>query len=242
VAVAAGELLLFADADDVVDELWVQEMVRALREHPFVGGRLEFLQLNGERVASWRLPLGEQSLPVMGGRPWAVGSNFGCTAAALAAVGGFREDVVGIAEDVELSMAMHARGITVAFAERAVVHYRYRRRPREVLRQMWAYGRSRKAIYARYGIDPPTFIDTVVRCYRDAKSILRETFRRRLPVGPLGDAAFVLGEASAIWRLPRFWHPVTRIVSLENPVMRLRCRLDRLARLARLARRRSGVR
>jgi hypothetical protein len=80
-----------------------------------VGGRLEVVELNGEEVASWRVNWFDQDLPMASGRRWVPGSNFRCTDAAYAAIGGF--------------------------AERAIVHYRYRRDPRAAVRQMcraWA--------------------------------------------------------------------------------------------------------
>jgi hypothetical protein len=205
-------------------------MVSTLREHQLVGGRVEVLELNGEEVASWRLNLFDHELPTVGGRPWVAGSNFGCTVAAYDAIGGFDESV-SIGEDLDLSLRMHAVGITAVFAAGAIVHYRYRNEPRQAVRQMWKYGTCREPLYARYGLEPPTFVDTLVRGYRDSKAAVREGLRGRRPVGPALDFAFVLGEASVVWRYPGFWHPGTRIVSVGNPLSAQRDRLGRLGRL-----------
>jgi GT2 family glycosyltransferase len=230
VAAAAGRLLLFTDADDLVDRSWLEEMVLALRGHDLVGGRLEVLELNGEEVASWRINLFEHELPKLAACPWVPGGNFGCTLAAYEAIGGFDESVL-VVEDAELSLAMHAHGITAVFAPRAIVHYRYRRKPRQAIKQMWTYGRSREPLYARYGLELPTFLDTIVRTYRDAKAAARRWLGGRRPVGPALDCAFVLGEASFLWRYPAFWHPVVRIVRVENPLSVQRGRLVRIRRL-----------
>jgi glycosyltransferase involved in cell wall biosynthesis len=229
VAAAAGEFLLFADADDVVDEVWVEEMVRVLREHPFVGGKLEVLELNGEQVASWRPNMFEHDLPEEGGCPWVPGSNFGCTSVAHATIGGFDESIA-IGEDTDLSLTMHAHGMTAVFAERAIVHYRYRQQPRQALRQLWTYGRHREALYARHGVESPTCLDALVVGYRVAKLTLRDLLRGRRPVTPALDLAFILGEASFLWRNPAFWQPVCRREALANP---LRVQRERLVRLAR---------
>jgi glycosyltransferase involved in cell wall biosynthesis len=228
VAVADGEFLLFADADDVVDDFWVQEMVRALRAHPFVGGKLEVVELNGEEVAGWRPRLADDRLPTWGGFPWAVGCNFGCTAAAFEEVGGFDETLFG---DVDIAVRMHAHGMPAVFAERAIVHYRYRREPGEAIRQMWRYGRHSAPRYARYRVEPLTALDAVVVCYRSAKWAVRDVLKRRRPVRPLVEVTYVLGEASLLWRRPAFWRPVCRREFLANPLLVLGDRLRRLGRL-----------
>jgi len=232
-AAAAGELLLFTDQDDVVDDVWVQEMVRALRANPLVGGRRELVVLNGEEVASWRAPTAADSLPLMGGQPYVVACNCGCTAAAWAAVGGFNETFMSGGEDVDLSLRMHALGITPVFAERAIVHYRYRREPRRAVAQMWAYGRSNGALYVLHGMEAPTFFDLVVSCHRSVKQALRNRLRGRRPVRQVADIGYVLGEASTLWRVSAFWRPVTTRGVVANPLM---VQLERLARLASLIR------
>ena len=42
VAAAKGDLVLFCDADDVVDKHWIQSMVTALADLDVVGGSLKF--------------------------------------------------------------------------------------------------------------------------------------------------------------------------------------------------------
>jgi glycosyltransferase involved in cell wall biosynthesis len=230
-AAAVGGLLLFTDQDDVVDELWVQEMVLALRVHPFVGGRREFLELNGEEVASWRPNTAASSLPLWGDRPYVIGCNFGCNAAEFAAVGGFDETFMSGGEDIDLSLRMHARGMTAVFAERAVVHYRCRRDPRAVVRQLWRYGRSNGPLYGLHGMDPPTFLDVGLTCSRSFKQAIRTRVSRRRPVRQVANMAYAIGEAAALWRDPAFWRPVYRSERPANPVLVQRARLRRLPSL-----------
>ncbi len=230
VAAAAGRLLLFTDADDVVDSRWVHEMVCALREHQLVGGRVEVVQLNGEEVASWRMNMFERDLPAVSGCPWVPGSNFGCTVAAYKAIGGFDESVA-IGEDLDLALAMRAHGITAVFAPRAIVHYRHRRKPRQAIKQMWSYGVSNGSLYATYELVPPTFLDGLVLLYRAMKRTIREGLRRRRPVRPAVDVAFMLGEASILWRNPAFWQPAMRRFRVANPLTVCRHRIARLVAL-----------
>lgn len=222
-----GEFLLVTDADDVVDELWVQEMVLALRAYPFVGGKLETLRLNGGEVASWRPAVAVDSLPVMGGRPWVMGCNFGCTAEAFRQVGGFQEGIVGW-DDVDFSLAMDAHGMPAVFAERAIVHYRHRPKPAQAVRQLWSYGRDSGRRYSRYGVLPPTFVDVLIGCERSAKGAVRDGLQGRRPVRHAVSAAFTVGEAVSLWREPSFWQPVCRREFPANPLTVQRERLGRL--------------
>ncbi len=231
-AAAVGDLLLFADQDDVVDELWLQELVVALREHPFVGGRLEMLELNGAEVASWRDPVADEALPLLDGVPWAVSCNYGCTAAAFAAVGGFDEAVSGC-EDQIFSLSMNALGFTAVYAERALVHYRYRREPLQAVRQMWRYARSRRLLIENHHVTPPSILDVLVVCYRAGKHMVRDLLDRRQPVRPAVDIAYNVGEASLVLRDPAFWWPVCRREKVENPLIVQRDRLGRVWRRLR---------
>jgi hypothetical protein len=163
------------------------------------------LELNGSEVASWRAPTAVHTLPLFGGRPYAVGNNCGCTAAAYAAAGGFNETFMHGGEDVDFSFRLAALGMTAVFTERAIVHYRYRREPRQAVRQMWGYGRSNGALYGLHGIEQPTFFDLVVSCNRSVKQALRKRLRGGRPVRQVGDMAYVIGEASKLWRDPAFW-------------------------------------
>jgi glycosyltransferase involved in cell wall biosynthesis len=231
-AAAAGELLLFCDGDDVVDDLWVEEMVRALRQHPFVGGRLELLELNGEEVYGWRQPLWETGPPELGGAPMVAGANHGCAAAELKAVGGYSETLAS-GEDADLSLRMHARGVPALFAEHAVVHYRYRRSPWKAIRQSWGYGKALGAIQVLHSLEPTAFLDLIVLCQRETKHAGRLAVAGRRPVRPAVDIAWLLGQASITWREPAFWHTSFRRVQVVNP---LPVQLDRLRRLAKLVR------
>jgi hypothetical protein len=134
---------------------------------------------------------------------------------------------------VDFSLVMDAHGMPAVFAERAIVHYRYRREPWQAVRQWWAYGRHAGLRYSRYLIEPPTVLDVVVVCYRSAKLALRDVLRRRRPVRSLVDVTYVLAEASVVWRNPAFWQPVCRREFPANPLLVQSQRVGRLAGLIR---------
>jgi len=60
---------------------------------------------------------------------------------------------------------------------------------------------------------------------------VRHGLQGRRPLSPALDFAFVLGEASFLWRYPGFWDLTTRVVRVDNPLLVPRDRLGRLARV-----------
>jgi GT2 family glycosyltransferase len=145
-------------------------------------------------------------------------------------VGGFDESFMRGGEDVDFSFRMDARGMTAVFAERAIVHYRYRQDPRQTVRQLWGYGRSTAPVYRLHGIDPPSLLDVVITCHRLVKQAVRDALSGRRPVRQVVDMAYVIGEASTLWRDPAFWRPVARRGLVANPLVVQGQRARRLGR------------
>ena len=56
---ANGELLAFCDADDVVDESWLQAIVESARDHDLVGGVQDEARLNDDTIRETRGALGQ---------------------------------------------------------------------------------------------------------------------------------------------------------------------------------------
>ncbi len=166
-----------------------------------------------------------------------MGCNHGCTAADFAAVGGYTEFLPSC-DDIDISLKMRALGLPAAFAEGAVVHYRYRREPMQAVRQVWGYGKGSGRICDIYSIEPLTFLDVIVACYRGVKQFVRLRLSGRRPVRPAADIADAVASATVLWRNPAFWHLGFRSTVVANPLL---VQLDRLRRLARLARRRANA-
>ncbi len=144
---ASGDLLLFCDADDIVDDSWVEEMVTALEDHPVVTGHLETHSLNGNHQQQAR---GTSSGPATfyGIFLLAHGGNMGVRRSAWCEIGPLDETLASV-EDMEWSMRAHLAGYNVAKAASAIIHYRYRSTPKALWSQGFAYGTFRPEVARR---------------------------------------------------------------------------------------------
>ena len=149
-AAGRGRSFALCDADDLVGHGWVAAIGGALRHREFVTGPLELDRLNPEWLAATRGRGDERGLPTFYGVfPYAHGNNLGLQRAAWERLGRFDEDFPNGAEDIEFGLRAWHAGVAVHFVEGAVVHYRYRGRPRELWRQGTTYGRSRPLVRRR---------------------------------------------------------------------------------------------
>ena len=147
---ARGSQVLFCDADDVVDERWVECMSAALDEFDLVEGVTEDGALNApaRRRASRR----EQGLVrPLGYLPYAISANMGVRSEAARHVGGWNESYPGgSSEDADFSWRLQLAGYRVGKAQDASIQYRYRIGRRANLRQYRNYGASRPLLYKRF--------------------------------------------------------------------------------------------
>lgn len=147
---ALGDLLLFCDADDEVEQTWLREMVKSLARADLVGGALEEERLNvGLRPQRPRVPVDRLSV-MYDFLPFASGANFGVWRDAFEAVGGFDEALRYGGDDVELSFRLQLAGYHLEFAPEARVSYRHRSDYRELFCQFYAYGRSDPLVFSRF--------------------------------------------------------------------------------------------
>lgn len=148
---AAGDYILFCDADDKAAPGWIQGMVEALRQCDLVGGRLDLKALNQARVRAWRIEPDLDELPVtMGFLPYATGANMGVKASVCRNLGGFNESYLGSCDDVEFCWHAQLNSYRLTYAPRAVMHYRLRSDLRRLARQRYGYGRSYAQLFAQY--------------------------------------------------------------------------------------------
>lgn len=149
--VARGDLLLFTDADDVVAERWLPEMVRALERHDFVASRLEHEFLNSQRVLRSRRT--KQTDDLIQYRdphflPHASGSTLGVRREVHERVEGFR-DLKNL-QDTDYCWRVQLAGHELNFARDAAVHYRYRAKASSNFLQAFHYGLHNVLLYALY--------------------------------------------------------------------------------------------
>lgn len=151
-AEAAGDALLFTDADDRVGEGWLSAMGRALGEHDFVAARYDASLLNPEPVARSRTNPQEYGLipydypPFL---PHAGGSSLGVKRRLHEAAGGFDEDLPAL-EDTDYCWRIQIEGTPLVAAPEAVVHIRYEAEARGLFRQSFRFGVYNVLLYARY--------------------------------------------------------------------------------------------
>ncbi len=185
----AGDIL-FCDADDVVDVHWVIEMRRALRRAALVGGRLDYDLLNEPKYAAWRMQ-SRTGLPVSHGLRYTPSANLGVSRALLVALEGFDEDLL-VGEDMDLCARAAARGVLVAFVERAVIHYRLRTGMLATARHGYSYGRGEALLRSKLrvsGIKPANSLVSLREVAAILKSIVLSLLGKQHP----SRAAFLFG-------------------------------------------------
>jgi GT2 family glycosyltransferase len=155
---ARHDIVLFCDADDLLDEDWAETMARAVEASGACGGRLEYARLNPAALAA-RVTTSSHALPVKFRHlPFTASCALGVRRDLLVAVDGFDESLA-CGEDVDLSWRLAALGVSLGFARDAVVHYRLRADPRAAFRQALRYAaddavllRRHRSAGARWGV------------------------------------------------------------------------------------------
>ncbi len=190
-AVAEGPILLFCDADDEVDDHWIEELTAAVERHGFAGGPLDRRRFAGMDPHLLSVPVSQRLNRTADGTEFVGGANLGITRELFTRVGGFDEDFVGGNEDADLGLRVRALGVVPVFIPEAVVHYRDRDTLRATFRQYRRYGRTEPQLYAKHRTALPTRrpLDAV-RFWGQAVQIafasLRAPHRRVLVVRRLG--------------------------------------------------------
>lgn len=146
---ATGEFLAFCDADDVVDPEWLTALAAAACEFDIVTGPQEATQINSVAVQSWRPARSAKLARPNGFLPFAPSCNVGVWASVFRETGGFNEEYPA-AEDVEWSWRAVLASFTLGFADRAVVHYRYRSSPLAAARQGYNSAIGSARLYRDY--------------------------------------------------------------------------------------------
>lgn len=131
VADARADLLLFCDADDVVDEHWVESMASALTDADVVGGALKFAIDEAATITRE---------PVHAFLPAARTANLGVRKEAYVALGGFN-GFMRSGEDWAFCWRAQLQGLRFGFRPDAVVLYRRRTTEWARMRQLWTRGR-----------------------------------------------------------------------------------------------------
>ncbi len=145
VRASSGELLVFCDADDVVQAGWLNSFAKALDDVDVVAGVFDFWSLNGLRSSSHQ----PASMRQLGFLPAGLGANLAVRRGAFEGVGGFAEEML-VGEDIDLCWRLQLAGYRFVIDFNARVAKRERPEFLQVFRQAAAYGRSGPALYRRY--------------------------------------------------------------------------------------------
>jgi glycosyltransferase involved in cell wall biosynthesis len=152
---AAGDRLLFCDADDRVAPGWLAAMARALETEPFVAARMDVRSMNPDWARIGRSVRQETGLDRLGHAPFcamAGGATLGFHRRVFEAVGGF-DPAFAALEDADFCIRAHLAGFRLAFVPDAVYLYRFRAEPAAIRRQAHAYARHRALLRRRYAPD-----------------------------------------------------------------------------------------
>jgi GT2 family glycosyltransferase len=166
---AAGRLIAFCDADDVVEPDWLSAMVQASERFDLVGGVMDSRHLNPPSVRNWystglleahdaalapdgrdRLD-GATRLPdALDFLPYAEGNNLLIVREAFESLGGFDETFSSGGDDVEMSWRATLAGYRVGVAAGAVVRYRLRATLAGMAKQQYWFGKSAPRLYLKF--------------------------------------------------------------------------------------------
>lgn len=150
---AAHESIAFCDADDIVSPTWVTAMTDALATHEFVGGPLEYREVNDDWLVGARGRLLQPEEPAMfeGLFPIVSSCNMGIRRSLFREIGGFDHAFERV-EDAELSHRLWAAGVQAQHRVDALVHYRMRTTEREIFTQSRSWGRQLPRLRSTAGI------------------------------------------------------------------------------------------
>ena len=175
---AAGRLLLFCDADDVVDGAWIEHRVAALRSADLVGGRL--VPMSGSTNWATRI----LSVALVDGLPrvspdlhYVVSASLGCRREVVEAIGGWDERFGAASDDCAFSIAAQRAGFRLGYAPDARCSYRLRTSFRDVVAQQRRYGRGLSDL-TRY-VRPYTYMGGAAELTVQSVSALKEFLRIR---------------------------------------------------------------
>ena len=142
---ARGCLVVFCDADDIVQPDWLAHMVAALDENDVVSGLYDFGSPDGDagRQAT------RHATAQLGFLPFGLGANLAVRSEAFEAVSGFRENFL-VGEDIDLCWRLQLAGYRFSFADGAVVRKREPTDTRSILRKAWSYGKCGPRLYRHY--------------------------------------------------------------------------------------------
>ncbi|MST31519.1 glycosyltransferase [Acidimicrobiaceae bacterium USS-CC1] len=208
-AMGGGDVLLYCDADDIVDRRWVEKLAAGLADSDLAGGSLELRRLNPSNGAWGVVDVNPMTRKPM---PWFPSGNFGIRHAVLDDLGGWDESLLA-AEEADLCWRAQLAGKSLRFEPAAVVHYRLSPSALVHVRKQYHYGRS---VAVAQACRPELPLPTGGAPWRAAFGALRHPpqLRRSDAVCWAASTAFAVGRAGAASRAQR-----TRQQAVSAPIV-----------------------
>lgn len=151
VAAARGAFVAFCDDDDLVAETWVDGLLAALEQAPFVASSLEYERLNPDEARTGASRFQSSRVERMFGLPVTNGA-IAIDRVLWDRVGGNDESFGATGEDFDFALrVVRETGVEPMLAADAIYHYRMRSEQRAVFRQWRRFGESHAQLYARHG-------------------------------------------------------------------------------------------
>lgn len=157
VAAARGGAVLFCDADDEVAPGWLAAMSGALEHHELVASRGDATRLNEGWLHETREAQPPGGLSRVAFPPYfayAGSGGIGVRKDVHDRFGGFDESM-DVLFDVDYCIRLQLGGVELRLVPEAVMHYRYRERPRAIFEQARRYAEGAALLQKRYG-EPAT--------------------------------------------------------------------------------------
>lgn len=148
---ASGSIVLFCDADDVVDDRWIAEMAQLSQGSEIFGGRLEYELLNPPGVGRWIHNWSEGMPRKFAHLPFLPSANIGMSRQLLERLGGWNESL-SASEDTDLCWRAQKLGYDIGYSSKSLVHYRLRPNWWDTFKQHMAYGVSDVTFARQWGL------------------------------------------------------------------------------------------
>ncbi len=146
-ALAEGDILAFTDSDCIPAPDWLSEGVAALEDCDFVGGAMQVLVGDENRMSgaeAFERVFAFDNETYVRRKDFTVTANLFCPASVFARVGGF---AVGVSEDLDWSIRARDAGYRIGYAPRARVGHPARRDWGELTRKWRRLNEETFAIY-----------------------------------------------------------------------------------------------
>jgi len=178
-AVSTGDFLLFCDADDVLHPGYVEAMVNALRDHPYVGGHERHDKINAAWLqARAQTNNKEGGLIRSGHRPFVAGCTIGVQRWAYDEVGGFDESLIRV-KDMDFGWRLAEKGIHPTYVPEAQFYYRSRPTLWGNVKQEYNVARWFLRVHRLHGHECYVKGRPLQFLRREAKSLVRQGLKMR---------------------------------------------------------------